>query len=149
MSLDTIVILLIAVGTVVFVGEPLVRQVSHSPLTGDSGPEMERLSLQKETLYTAIRDLDFDFQTGKVDQKDYAELRQHLEGEALQLLRQLGAVDPLAELDTELERQIYVLRQQRISPPYLPSQGTCLRCGSTLQGDEHFCPACGQPLMSS
>ena len=34
-------------------------------------------------LYGAIRDLDFDFQTGKVDQKDYAELRQQLEREAV------------------------------------------------------------------
>ena len=149
MSIETIVILLMAVGTVVFVGEPLLRRAAHPPFAGENDQETERLSLQKETLYTAIRDLDFDFQTGKVDQRDYAELRQYLEGEALQLIRQLDAVDPIAEIDKELERQIYVLRQQHISPTYLLSQGTCPGCRGTLQGDEHFCPSCGQPLMLS
>jgi rubrerythrin len=146
---DTIIVLLMAVGTVVFVGEPLVRRVFHLASASDNSPEMERLALQKETLYTAIRDLDFDFQTDKVDQKDYTELRQHLEGEALQLLHQFDTVDPLAELDVELERQISALRQQRFSPSDRPSQSICSRCGSTLQGDGHFCPICGQPLMSS
>jgi hypothetical protein len=148
MSLDTIVIFLVAVGTVVFVGEPLVRRALHPAFAGESEQAMERLSLQKETLYTAIRDLDFDFQTGKVDQKDYTELRQHFEGEAIQLLRQIDAVDPLIELDNELERQIHTLRQQRLSHINLSSQSTCPRCRGMLQGDENFCPSCGQPLMS-
>jgi hypothetical protein len=148
MSLDTIVIFLMAVGTVIFVGEPFVRRVLQPAFAGESEQALERLSLQKETLYTAIRDLDFDFQTGKVDQKDYAELRQHFEGEAIRLLRQIDVVDPLSELDNELERQIHVLRQQRLSPLVLSSQNTCLRCKGMLQGDENFCPSCGQPFMS-
>ena len=152
MSLNTIVIFLVAVGTVIFVGEPLVRRAFHPAFADESEPEseqaLERLSLQKETLYTAIRDLDFDFQTGKMDQKDYTELRQHFEGEAIQLLRQIDAVDPLIELDNELERQIHALRQQRLSHLDLSSQSTCPRCSGMLQGDENFCPSCGQPLMS-
>jgi hypothetical protein len=145
MSLDTLVILLMAAGAVIFIGEPLVRR---QPLLGpvrDMDYELERLSLHKETLYTAIRDLDFDFQTGKVDHKDYAILRQHLEAEALQVLRQIDTVDPLATLDNELERQILALRQQSPSTPGL-SPGSCPGCGTTLDGSENFCPSCGQPL---
>ena len=152
MSLDTIIIFLMAVGTVVFVGEPLVRRVFYPASASESAPEseqaLERLSLQKETLYTAIRDLEFDFQTGKVDRKDYTELRQRFEEEAIQLLRQIDAVDPLIELDNELEHQIHALRQQRLSHLVLSSQNTCPRCRNTLQGDENFCSSCGQPLMS-
>jgi hypothetical protein len=152
MSLDIIIIFLMAIGTVVFVGEPLVRRAFHPAFAGESAPEreqaLERLSFQKETLYTAIRDLDFDFQTGKVDQKDYTELRQHFEGEAIQLLRQIDAVDPLIELDKELERQIHALHQQQRSHLALSSQSTCPKCGGTLQGEGNFCPSCGQPLRS-
>jgi hypothetical protein len=148
MSLDTLVIFLMAIGTVVFVGEPLVRRALRPEVAGENEQAMERLSFQKETLYTAIHDLDFDFQTGKVDQKDYTELRQYFEGEAIQLLRQIDAVDPLIELDNELERQIHTLRQQRLSHLGLSSQSTCPRCRGILQGDEHFCPSCGQPLAS-
>jgi hypothetical protein len=150
MSLDIIVIFLVAMGTVVFVGEPLVRRALRPTLPDESEQVMERLSLQKETLYNAIRDLDFDFQTGKVEQKDYVELRQHFEREAIQLLRQIDAVDPLSELDNELERQIHTLHQQRLSSLDLDlsSSSTCPSCKGVLQGDEHFCPSCGQPLLS-
>jgi rubrerythrin len=147
MSLDVLVILCMALGLVVFVGEPLVRQTANSGWHSEDTPEMERLSLQKETLYTAIRDLDFDFQTDKVDEKDYAELRHHLEDEALQILRQIDDVDPLAMLDVELERQILALRQHRASRTRL-SQGTCSGCGAILRGDENFCPSCGQSSTS-
>ncbi len=77
---------------------------------------------QKDTLYTAIRDLVFDFQTGKVDQQDYVELRQQLEREAVQVLRLLDTSDPGAVLDAALEQHIARLRQRPteiapVSPP--------------------------------
>jgi hypothetical protein len=147
MSLETILILLlVAIGAVVFVGEPFMRRALQPVSVGASEQALERLSLEKETLYTAIRDLDFDFQTGKVDQTDYAELRQRFETEAIQLLRQIDAIDPLIELDNELERQIQALCQQRLSHIGLSPQSTCSSCRGMLQGDENFCPACGQLL---
>src|SRR5206468_8377355 len=83
-AVDIAVICLMALGVVVGVGEPLARRWSYRVYGHEDGHDIERLLLQKEMLYGAIRDLDFDFQTGKVDQKDYAELRQQLESEAVQ-----------------------------------------------------------------
>jgi hypothetical protein len=149
MSMDIMVILLMAVGVVVFVGEPLVRRARQPGYVPSGDHELEQLGLQKETLYTAIRDLDFDFQTGKVDQKDYTELRQQLEGEAVHILRRIDAADPLAGLDQDLERQIIALRRHQVAlPPVLP-QSHCPGCGVRLQGDENFCPTCGRPLLSA
>ena len=96
--IDLAVICLMAICVVIGVGEPLARRWSYRVHGQENGDDTERLSLQKEMLYGAIRDLDFDFQTGKVDQKDYAELRQQLEREAAQILRQLDAADPLVRL---------------------------------------------------
>lgn len=144
MSIDVVVILLMAIGFVVFVGEPFVRRTAAYWLTHDEQPEVEILSLQKETLYTAIRDLDFDFQTGKMDKTDYTELRGRLEGEALQVLRSLDDVDPLAALDKDLERQILDLRRQPRA-----TDDVCRGCGAALEGGEKFCPSCGQSLISS
>jgi hypothetical protein len=148
MSLDTLVILLMAAGTVIFIGEPLVRRRPLPGLVRDTDHELERLSLHKETLYTAIRDLDFDFQTGKVDHKDYTLLRQHLETEALQVLRQIDNADPLAGLDRELERQILAIRQQSPSTTGL-SPKSCPGCGATLDCSENFCPFCGQAIAAA
>jgi hypothetical protein len=103
MSPEVVVIGLMGIALVVFVGQPLVLRVAPPPSADEVGQDLERLSAQKETLYTAIHDLDFDFQTGKVDHEDYSTMRQRLESEAIQVLRQIDHVDPLAELDSELE----------------------------------------------
>jgi hypothetical protein len=110
---------------------------------------MEHLLLQKETLYVAIRDLDFDFQTGKVDQKDYAALRQQLESEAVHILRQLDSLDPLVAFDHEVEQQVRILRQPH--RPAVPGSGRerCVHCRSSLDDDEQFCPSCGQAVRPS
>jgi hypothetical protein len=149
-SLDTLLILLlIAVSVVIFVGEPLIRRSIPSALAGTPDHTLEQLTLQKETLYTAIRDLDFDFHTGKVDQKDYTNLRQRLEDEALQVLHQLDDADPLVGLDSELERQILTFRQRTSSTLHSTSPITCPGCAATLEGRENFCPSCGQQLLSA
>jgi hypothetical protein len=147
LALDVVVMVLMAVGLVVFLGEPLLRRQSSHLLQPSSGRELEQLTLQKETLYTAIHDLDFDYQTGKVDQHDYTELRRDLEEEAIQTLRQLDAVDPLAALDGELERQIAVIRQSHL--PHPTQEDICRSCGARRQDDGNFCAYCGQAFRPS
>ena len=127
-AIDVAIICLMAMCVVVGVGEPLVRRVSYRPHDREGDNETEHLLLQKEMLYGAIRDLDFDFQTGKVDQKDYAELRQQLEREAVQILRQLDAVDPLVAFDNELEQQVLALRQRRTSTSCCCTPASCASC---------------------
>jgi hypothetical protein len=147
-GLDTLVLVLMAVGLVIFIGEPLVRREPAALPNATQAREAEQLFLHKDILYTAIRDLDFDYHTGKVDQQDYTTLRRQLEDEAIQALRALDAVDPLAALDHELERQIAALRHPFPGETAGATSGTCSRCGARLQGDDHFCAACGQALST-
>jgi len=147
--IDIAVICLMAICVVIGVGEPLARRWSYRIHGYESGDDTELLLLQKEMLYGAIRDLDFDFQTGKVDQKDYAELRQQLEREAVQILRQLDAADPLVALDHEIEHQVLALRRHSTSTVCASSRESCFGCGSPLENGENFCPCCGQALRRS
>lgn len=147
-GLDILTMVLIAAGLVVFIGEPLVRREQAALPNAAQAQEAEQLSLHKETLYTAIRDLDFDYHTGKVDQQDYTALRQQLEDEAIQALRALDAVDPLAAIDNDLERQIAALRHPFLGETVGSISSECSRCGARLQGDEYFCAACGQALQT-
>ena len=148
-ALDIAVICLMAICVVIGVGEPLTRRWPYRGHGHEDVDDAERLVLQKEMLYSAIRDLDFDFQTGKVDQKDYAELRQQLEKEAVQLLRQLDAADPLVALDYEIEHQVLALRRHSVSTVYGSSRESCFSCGAPLENGENFCPGCGQTLRRS
>jgi len=148
-AIDIAVICLMAICLVVGVGEPLARRRSYS-VRGDEGDnDTERLSIQKEMLYGAIRDLDFDFQTGKVDQKDYAELRQQLEGEAMHILRQLDAADPLVALDHEIEQHVLALRRHSAPTVCGSYRESCSGCGTPLDDGENFCPCCGQAARRS
>jgi hypothetical protein len=147
--IDLVVICLMAMCVVIGVGEPLARRWSYKGHAQESDDDTERLLLQKEMLYGAIRDLDFDFQTGKVDQKDYTELRQQLEREALQILRQLDAADPLVALDHEIEQHVLTLRRHRASTVCGSRREACFDCGAPLENGENFCPSCGQALRRS
>jgi hypothetical protein len=142
-SFDMLVLLLLAAGLVFFIGEPLLAQRDLRPVeTQPPTQAIERLNQQKESLYTAIQDLDFDYQTGKVDQRDHAELRRQLEGEAIETLRALDGIDPLAALDETLEQQIARLR---VAPSAnVPSTEGCVKCGSDYPYDASFCAVCGQ-----
>jgi hypothetical protein len=127
--LDLILILGMTMSMVVLVGEPFVRCPRRSPADDPSASVRAGLLRQKDTLYTAIRDLVFDFQTGKVDQQDYVELRQQLEREAVQVLRLLDTNDPVAALDAALEQHIARLRQRPtgISPVSPPARACAVK----------------------
>ena len=145
-ALDVAIICLMAIGLVVCVGEPLVRRAAYTSHGREEHHGAESLVLQKEMLYVAIRDLEFDFQTGKVDQQDYGELRRQLEGEAVHILRQLDAVDPLVMFDNEIERQVLGLRRRHTSLVCGSSPEVCPSCGTPLENGDNFCPTCGQAL---
>ena len=110
--LDLLMMLGMTVSIVVLVGEPFVRRPRPSHADDPSASVRAGLLLQKDALYTAIRDVVFDFQTGKVDQQDYVEVRQRLEREAVQVLRLLDTSDSGAALDAALEQHIARLRQR-------------------------------------
>ena len=145
-TVDIAVIAFMAIGLVIWVGEPLVRRGRWRETGVDTqGAVIQRLALQKETLYTAIRDLDFDLQTGKVDAEDHAVLRRQMEAEAADILRQLDVADPLADLDRLAEQHILAYRQHE-DAARAAEMDTCPACGTGLTADPTYCPICGQML---
>ena len=143
---DIAVIVIMAVGLVVWVGEPLVRVRWVRDAAEDARSDsIERLRLQKETLYMAIRDLDFDHQTGKVEAEDHAVLRRQMEEDAAVVLRDLDLADPSADIDFAAEQHILAYRRKEDAAS-LVSEPTCPACGTGLAIDAACCPICGQDL---
>ena len=142
--LDLILMLGITVSIVVLVGEPFVHHPGPCRKEDTGASTSAGLLLQKDTLYTAIHDLEFDFQTGKVDHQEYAALRQHLEWEVAHVLHLLDASKSCTALEAVREQHIAPLRQRPTGiSPVLPA-GACLSCGAGLQNAESFCPSCAQ-----
>jgi len=94
---------------------------------------------ERESLYTAIRDLDHDHETGKVSDEDHAALRGELRARAVALLRE--------------ERQAERARAATsAAPAVLPGGGPpgpgglhCAACGEPVEPGHRFCPQCGAP----
>ena len=146
---DIVVIVVMALGLVAWVGEPLVRRRRVRDAAEDARSDaIERLVLQRETLYTAIRDLDFDHQTGKVDAEDHAVLRRQMEEEAAVVLRDLDLADPSADIDFAAEQHILAYRQKEVvAAP--DSEPTCSACGTTLADGAACCSICGQDVKTT
>ena len=146
---DIAVIVIMAVGLVVWVGEPLIRSRRVRDAAEDARRDaIERLILQKETLYTAIRDLDFDHQTGKVDAEDHAVLRRQMEEEAAVVLLDLDLADPSADIDFAAEQHILAYRRKEDAES-LVSERACPSCGTGLAAAAVRCAICGHHVKPS
>lgn len=66
--------------------------------------ERERLEGEKELLLKGIKDLEADFSTGKMDQREYDEIRATSEKRAIAIIRELKALD--ARWTAEAERLV-------------------------------------------
>jgi predicted nucleic acid-binding Zn ribbon protein len=85
---------------------------------------------RRELVLAALRDLDFDFKTGKVSEEDYQPLRAQLLAEAAQY------IESAKNEDEKLEALIQARRkgQQKIK---------CEHCGAPMEADQKFCSKCG------
>lgn len=69
-----------------FVGQP--AQVESA---GDGDPEGARLQEERRRAINHLREIQFDRDTGKLDEADYLRLRARYEQQAIEVLQQLDA----------------------------------------------------------
>lgn len=112
-------ILFVLLGAVL-IGPLLDRQ----PSTGPAGPA-DRLA----TAIEALRELEFDHETGKLDDADYRALRAEYAAEAL------AARDAGAEV-----------RSEQASSGEAAGRTVCGVCGARVPADARFCSRCGTPV---
>lgn len=143
-----------------FVARPLIEKMS--------GVEAEKthaddLFAQREAILIELRDVDFDHETGKMNDDDYKEQRARLTTKGVEVLRALDslkteeAAPPVNTLDDDIENLIAVKRGKKVAKP-LPSNGKtpqsdaadkffCTQCGTPAHADDKFCAKCGAQLQ--
>jgi hypothetical protein len=68
-------LLAVSVGVASFVLWPLLFHVPAKRTTGSDLSPLAELSAQREAILVALRDLDFDYSTGKLVEDDYRQQR--------------------------------------------------------------------------
>jgi hypothetical protein len=117
---------------VVLVGGTAAGWLMLAPLRArrraGAAPVEEELSAarqEREALYDAIRDLDHDFETGKVAAEDHVRLRDELRARAAALLAEERA-------------------REKAPAPARPAE--CASCGAAAGPAHRFCAQCGAAL---
>ena len=70
---------------------PFFRSSEGTPLTSEQA-ELQELLDEKQTVYTAIKELEFDYQAGKLSLEDYEQARHSYELRAIALLKQIDGM---------------------------------------------------------
>ena len=104
----------IAVVVVVFVGAPFFllsgRNSEVAPKDPDAPDALTELLAEKETIYAAIQELDFDLKSGKLSTEDHQILRRRYEAQAAAVLRR---IDEFQEAAGPGERLVGANREKR------------------------------------
>ena len=126
---------LILVGVVVaFVLQPVVQGARASLHREED--ELTEAEAARRVALLALRDVEYDFQTGKLDQDDYRTMKRQLSAEALAAMKALeeeGAQE-------SLEAEIAAVRQG------LRSGLVCGDCGQWNPQGSRFCGGCGSAM---
>jgi hypothetical protein len=138
---------------------PLYR-VRTQPLTA-AGSALDDLYAERDGVYATLRDLDLDRQLGKLDQADYAALRDKYMTRATEILQQidwLHGEGAATSASTGLEQEIAALRAHKpedrlpagdgqITAVPQPGQTVrCPNCGRPCPPGDKYCARCGYAL---
>lgn len=125
---------LLAVGALGFVLYPLFFAVRDTPT------RRARKGAADDSAIVALREIEFDRATGKLSDRDYAEMRQLYGARALVELRAPSAsgelAQPAASVDA-IEARVRAYRQ---------AHRECRNCGLRPETDAVFCSTCGNYL---
>lgn len=98
--------IILGIALLVYLGVPIFSKTdSQLAATSDDLIEERRRTLfqERERSYAALVDLDEDYETGKLSDADYQELREELLQETARVIMQLEN-ESLADVEAEIER---------------------------------------------
>lgn len=141
---------LLATAVVLFVLLPVIR--GRSALMERTEEDVSEEEHNRETSLRALRDLEYDRFTGKVDEEDYRRLKAELAREALAALDAAepgqGAAaseaprEPASHRETEEAVEAEIARIRR----GLQDGRTCRVCAHVNRPEARYCAQCGRSL---
>jgi hypothetical protein len=152
-----ILLVLVAVAVVGFVAYPLLAAASRDRRVTQGPSELDALLRRKALLYSNMKDLEFEFQMGKLSEADHERLRAEDRAEAARILREIDALEDRGDVDAIIEREIAarragapVVRRSPAMPEPPPGPALfCTGCGARAREGDRFCGRCGRSLEAS
>lgn len=123
---------LLAIGGLAFVLYPLfVEPSAERRPARRSGPDQT----DRNRAVDALREIEFDRETGKLSDRDYAELKAEYTQEAIAAMRAEESATALADQAIDPAEAAVLTYRQRVRD--------CARCGPRPEPDALYCSSCG------
>ena len=120
----------------------VLRPIFAPPEAAAPAEPLDPEETPKGVALTALKEIEFDRETGKLSDADYELLKQKYTAVALEALR----AEERAAGPTDVEAMIAArVRSLRAAPAGAPSCGTC---GPRPEADAVFCSSCGRRLQA-
>jgi hypothetical protein len=103
--------------------------------------ELSTARREREAIYEAIRDLDYDVETGKVEAADHTRLRDELRGRAAVLLQAEQAAQTASE-------PVHKPGASGRAASGASGGSSCTQCGAAADAAHRFCAQCGAALAA-
>ncbi|MFQ5834494.1 MAG: c-type cytochrome biogenesis protein CcmI [bacterium] len=118
--MTAITMVLIGLVAVLFIIYPLIKRKNNTSKENKANNEPQDLVLKKESVYASLKELEFDYQTGKLSREDYEGLRSQLESIAVSLLKKADRVKEgkgrEKTIQEEIELEVLRLRKKKDLP---------------------------------
>ncbi len=132
--LNILLITIISGASVVFVIMPIVNR-------NDSGEEpieldLDRITLEeeKEEAYNALKEAEFDYETGKLSDKDYGIIKEKYSKIAVEAMQK---IEKHEKQPSKKDGVVGVAQEDTAK---------CANCGKTLPNGAKFCQSCGNKV---
>ncbi len=140
--------------TFAFITYPLFRQKLYPEDTIED-EERQELRSRRDTTYSMLKELEFDFQSGILSEDDYQDLETRYKRKAVSILRDMDDLEKGADIDDEIEKLVLEMRrgkgadvekENEIAEPRQTEERFCPQCGERYQEGVRFCSHCGTRL---
>jgi hypothetical protein len=117
-----------------FIVSPIIiaRNRKSGNLPARSNHHAGELIDRKETIYASIKEIEFDYEMGKLSEEDFQELRRQYKNEAVNLLKKIDQTQSKTSKSAKHKKGKAV--------------NYCSNCGNAVAASDKFCSSCGTNL---
>jgi len=142
--MSEVLFVVVAFAVAAFIALPIYTAQSRKGQLSANNINHRAIELQerKQSIYEAIKDIEFDYEMGKLSEEDFHELRQQYKNEAVEVLKQLDQT----QTKKVKSKKIY---SRKKSGAARDAARFCWVCGIEIMPEDKFCGNCGNNLKEA